>query len=326
MVANAAFLPLIIFGISSHARSGEMPVSPQPIGAERHVNSHELPFFRQRIDAEIATLKTETLEQSIRNVITNDQQYYGYSTGGKANPELNLERMLAARRAVKVIQGIEALEPGEREAACKRMFAQAFATHTNTFRVVLNMWEDPSAPPNKQSMLATQEGLCAAMFAAADLGLREVLSDEFAQLDWFQAEVLDKRTARNPSAYDGPMRELKAHVARFYSVPDNRFQLNVLRLAASRGAEDGDNLLSLVDGELETNRVHLSSSEISVTAWDAQTTWFEGIHPRSGGPMDTQKGVTRYVVFDWVLDADSGNPDLQQQLIQKLRQLILGKS
>lgn len=296
------------------------------VAASRHPRgrrSGEIPVFRQRINAELATLKAETLENSILNIITNDQQYHGYITEA-LGADINLEQMLAARRVVKVLEDVKALPPGKRRAACIDMFTQALGIHTNAYRVMMSNVEDPSSPQNKQSLLASQIGLCAAMFTAADLGLLDVLSNEFAQLDWFQNEVVEKRMVRNASAYDGVMGQLRAHVTRYYAVPDNRFQLNVLRLAASRHVKAEEEMLGLVDAELRTNRVQVRSMEIPVTAWDAHTTWFEQIGPVRS-PMDTREGVTHYVFLEWLHDSDSRNKDLQQQLIHRLRELIFGK-
>jgi hypothetical protein len=271
--------------------------------------------LRERIDTEVAALKGETLEQATWNVLTNSQQYYGYISP-ELNPRINVEQMLAARRAVKVIQSVEGLPAGQRENVCKSTFALAFNVHTNTISIAMQAREDPTAPRNHQSLLATQIGICTAMFITADLGLRDELSKQFQQLERYRDEVIKQRISARPDAHP----PLAAHVVLLYSMPDLRFQLCVLRLAAERGAH-GPIMLTLVDEEIRTNNVHATARDVPVVAWNAETTWFEEIKPGRplGTRMDGSKGVKRYRVFDLPRNADEEDV---RGLIRKLRQLV----
>lgn len=87
----------------------------------------EVPGHQPRIDAIIATLKKENLEESMDRLLSDDDQYYypGYYTG-VINDQIDLEIMLSDRRSIKVLQSIEKLPAKEREAKCKQLFSKAF--------------------------------------------------------------------------------------------------------------------------------------------------------------------------------------------------------
>jgi hypothetical protein len=300
-------------------KRGERPVATGPAASDAGGSSPrppsrrpENPVLRLESDTELAATKRERLEESIDQLIRDSQQYFWYldSHNGAQN---NLERMLAARRAVRVLQTIKKLPPEEREAKCYYMFARAFAVHTNTFRAIMLHDEDPSAPRNNQSMLATQESLAAAMFATAEFGRRDMLSQQFAQFDRFR-ENLELRWRTHPS----PQKE---HLLDYFR-PDNRFVVNVLRLAALADGGDGGKAAGMVDAECR--RAGMTTTQVPVVAWDARATWFE--QRRGLGDMDVSRGVTTYVFYDWNPE-DRLHPELRQdKVLETVRSLVLPPS
>ena len=294
-----------------------------PFGRQKDSQTRGIYAVAQHLsDAKITEMKKESLEQSISNLLTNEGQFY--RNGSTLVQEDCLERFLAARRAVKVIQSIESLPVAEREKYCTQMFARSFELHSNTVKAIQKQWQDSSAPTNRQSLLSTREATCIAMFVAADLGLRLVLADEFEQLDRFRDDIVAPYIANHPGS-NGSLERLQALTLIDLAVPDNRFQLNVLRLAALRGAMDGGRMRGLVDAALKTDQLRLTNSVLLITGWDAQTTSFEALN---GGLLNTSRGLTQYEVFDWIEVPDRKHDELQdqqRQIIQRVRQLVFSK-
>lgn len=265
------------------------------------------PVLRARINERIATLKKESLDQSFEQLINDDQQYFwpDYHVD-VLGAQLDLERMLSTRRSPKVLQSLAKLTPIEREAKCKQLFATAFQAHTNAEYAVLQRRKDPSSPAPKVHIEATRLALCAAMFATADFGQRDILSDQFAQLDRF-------RVGFSPLLGTSFM----DNVVRDWALPDNRFQVNVLRLLAERDPSDGGKLLRQVVEECA--KANMKEKSIPVVGWDAQTTWFE---KRFVGSMDTKKGVKTYVTVDWAIADLNHNKGGQEKALQKVRSIV----
>jgi hypothetical protein len=104
--------------------------------------------------------------------------------------------------------------------------------------------------------------------------------------------------------------------------PDNRFQVNVLRLVALRTGDS--NALKCVDEECA--RLQMKHETVPIVPWNAETTIFE-LLPDS--PLDKSKGVTEYMFLDWPdnMKSDSmfPNPD-QQAVVDKLKHIVFQKS
>jgi hypothetical protein len=271
-------------------------------------------FLYGKIDTTDATLRRESLDRSICRLTSDSQQYSGYmGSGGDAFSQDNLEEMLTSRRAVKVLQSMRALPPAKREAKCRQMFAQAFRVHTNTFRVVLENYKNPSLPKNTQSVLAMQLALCAALFAAAESGQRGLLAEEFAQLDRFRDEFELHLFSRSPPD-NRPLSLFLRHVQ-----PDHRFQVNILRLAAS-AATPSTNLVNEVDQACFA--MGMRTKKITIAGWDAQTGGMT-TRGRASVPADPSLAVTEYTFlakgsgrFNYSLEVGRG-------FVEKLRSLVL---
>ncbi|MCX6925894.1 MAG: hypothetical protein NT154_22210, partial [Verrucomicrobia bacterium] len=228
-----------------------------------------------------------------------------------------MEVIFASRRTLKVIQSLETLPAAEREATCAQIFAKAFQIHTNTYWVAMRSREDPSAPTNRQSMLSTLMAMCTAMFATAELGRSDMLLRQFAQLDEFQQQF-ERRLAAHGNSYPAGL----IGVLKDLLKPDNRLQLNVLRLAvASGGGGNRQQLLARFDAEC--GHMDLRTEELTITRWDARTTAFDNRWPHMNSPVDTRGGVTKCVFYAWINPEDvEAHPGLQEGQIRKLRQIV----
>jgi hypothetical protein len=248
-----------------------------------------------KIDTIDATLRWESLDQSIRRLTIDREQYSGYQGGSGINEQNNLERMLFSRRAVKVLQSIRALPAAEREAKCKQMFAQVFRVHTNAYRVILQQYENPSFPKKTRPTFATM-ALCAAMFAAAESGHGDLLADEFAQLDRFRDDLELRLFSRGLPDYIVQFGLLRV------AQPDIRFQVNVLRLAGA--VAPSANLINEVDQECLGRGMRMK--KITIVGWDGNI------------------GGMTY----WFYDNDDQLASLEvgRGIVRKLRLLLLGQT
>jgi len=211
---------------------------------------------------------------------------------GIMGAQTDLEWMLSNRRSVKVISQLSDLPQTDRANRCKDAFAAILRTHDEAARRALRHALDSSAPTNTQSMLATKLGLCALMFVAANEGMAEVLSNQFAQLDHHSAEI-ERLLTEGGSTYPPAL----ASVVRHYAMPDNRCQVNVLQMLHSGAGGDTERLRQM--GEL-CAKMKMTKQEIPIVPWDARITWFDTLHPRTrGSQMDTSKGVQTYTFYEW---------------------------
>lgn len=271
-----------------------------------------------RITTLIATLKNETLERSVSLATRDSQQYHipGFQTALMC-PQVNLEDMLSARRAVKILQTIERLPEIPREAGIRQAFATAFQVHTSAVYAVMRHSEDPSYEPNQQSLYSTRLGLCVAMFAAAEWGRKDLLSAQLEQLDRLRSEV-DTRVAGHKLVYSNGVGSFLQDVV----TPDDRFEVNVIRVLASHQHGSRD-LVQRIDEEC--GRVNMRRDpEIPVAAWDAWATWFErGLR----GQRSSKEVVKAFTFWNWDPDdliyAANFDDRRQKALVQRLRALAL---
>ena len=253
-----------------------------------------------RIEADRNWVATETLNESMLNLISNNQQY-SLSRGALGH----LGRLFISARALKVIQTVEDLRAPEQEPACRNLFVQAFSAHTNELSGELSsrqaaLW---------QSSISTGMSVCVAMFTAADLGLRGLLAEEFAQLDPIQ----DRVAASN-------MRRMEGNG---FAVPDEHFQLNVLRLVALRDPSFERRRLSLLESELATNAVQTISRTVKLTNWVA-VEQRSALFTRQAPPVLVSNQLAQTEVFkryDFLYWKDS-DPFTNQRQEPARRQLV----
>ena len=244
----------------------------------------------------VATLKGESLDQSIRLLVDETKQYFGpFARHIGVDLQEDLDQILSTRRFVKVLQEIKELPRSKGDAKCELLFTMAFQSHTNICRAMIKVSTDPSAPTNGQSIRGPKMGMAAAMFIAADTARFGVLERQFATLDHWRAEI-------EPSAKLQDRRFLTMYWPALMDInitPDRRLQVNVLRLAASRSG----NAKMLKEVDEACASIQMTSMTFPLVPWNAETTAFE-ILPDS--PLDTSKGVTEYKFYDWQ-DRMSGN-------------------
>ncbi len=273
-----------------------------------------VPAQRRRIDAIIAELQSETLDQSIRGLLEYRQYTYPNYHSPKKAAQVDLEVMFSNRRSVKVLQQLQALPPGARETRCREIFDTFLHVHNKTLEKIMNRIEDPGVPKSEYTMRETVTSLCLAMFATAVCASTDAVAEQFVRLDEVQ-EMVARRLAEKGDAY----MEIQKRIMRERCTPDRRCQWNVLRQAAARVSGKGERTLAKIDEMCQG----FSKNEIPVVAWDAHTTWFDVPRRMERIPIDTSKGVTSYVVLDWprniYLDSDQ-----QRELVQRIRGVVLG--
>jgi hypothetical protein len=124
---------------------------------EKWIN--EKPGHRARIDAMVANLKKENLDESMDHLISvsESQQYLypGYYSGVEG-AQVDLEMMLSTRRSIKVLQGIEKLSKTDREMKCVQLFSKALRIHTNVVYTIFKHEDDPSSPLEPQPLLTAR--------------------------------------------------------------------------------------------------------------------------------------------------------------------------
>jgi len=284
-----------------------------------HVHSRGVPYqedalHRARVDSLVDVLKREDLNESMVQLIavSNSSQYMypGYHTSRKY-AEVDLGTMLSSRRCVKVMQEIQKLSSAEQEGKIRKLFDMAFRSHTNGYDYLIKYKDNTNEPFVPQPLLSSTMALCTAMFEAADTGKLKLLSEEFLELDKCQAMFVVKFGALRRVNPDSLALLLEED-----TVPDNCFQVNVLRLAAMR-ASDHEALVAKC--EAACNEALIASSDIPVVAWEARTTSFERL---VGSPVDTRKGVTVYHFRTWTDEGVPGHRENQELLVHKLRSIV----
>jgi len=264
-----------------------------PAQSRREIQDQD-PVRREMVDKIITPLKRESLEKSIDNLIFGtDEQYQwpGFNSPDETSQH-NLEVMLSNRRAVKVLQGIEKMPAKERALECRVLFAKAFQAHTNIWMEGLRVLRG-STSTNSNSVLCTLSAVTLAMFVAADIGQRDLLADEFTQLDRFLDDYQEQFT--NLQYQNATKKKAVGFWFQDLGAPDNQCEINLLRLAGMHGSGEDGKLLNQI--EKECSRLEPQENEIQVVGWDARTTAFEA--DWASGPIDTSKGVMRYKFYAW---------------------------
>src|ERR1039458_295080 len=239
----------------------------------------------------VATLKVESLDQSIKLLIDDKEQYFfPFARSANISEDLqdDLERMLSARRFAKVLQEIKKLPKSKGDAECESLFFRGFQIHTNVCRAIIRTATDPSFT-NHESILGTRMGMAAAMFIAADTARLDVLQREFVTLDQWRTEI-EPLAKQQDRRFVGRVYvpALSDHVI----TPDLHLQVNVLRIAALRSG----NAKMLKDVDEACASIQMKSKTFPLVAWNAKTTAYE---LALDSPLDTSKGITEYTFYDW---------------------------
>jgi hypothetical protein len=267
-------------------------------------------------------MRAETVYESMRNLITIYPQFNSVAVW--PGPQTHLETMLRAARARKVIQTVESLPTQEQERTCRALFDLAITAHTNQIKLT---GQSRTKAPSWVSPQGALMSVCVAMFTTADLGLRGLLAEEFAQLDAV------------PDLVPSGLSSLVQRATSKLSVPDSRFQLNLLRLVALRDATPGSLLLAQLEEGLRTNALRATAGNtitniVRVQHW---AVWGASIERIRGQPPPALAGSTPdptdtaklYEFLDWpgpmheAADVHEMKKQARAQLILELRKLVL---
>lgn len=270
------------------------------------VSTGEDPEQRRATDALIKAIKRESVDKSYKILLTDGDEY----RLGWGPVQSMSEEILSSRRAVKVLQTVEKMPNAKRIEKCRELFQRAMQENKDVFDAGFRSKEEPgfSAP----FRLIPNRAIGLAMLATAETGRRDILAEQFRQLDEFRA-YLTARIAKHESLYGAREIDLVDDTC----VPDNRLLVNVLRLAALRDSTAG-NLVERVDAYLES--AGMIRTEILVTSWNARTTSFEVL---IGSPPDTSKGATHYQFYQWPWDEFRQNRSKELQVLAETKRLVL---
>lgn len=261
---------------------------------------NELPGQRIPIDSLVLTLKRETWDQSVEDLLTNGNQFLELGIGAEPlGSEAQLEQMLSARRAIKILNTIEALPANKRIQRCEELFDRVRRASEEMFNAAMLRRKQGTA--REYEPLVTGHAVGLALFATAETGRRDILAKQFARLE--------------------EIGEYGPHV-------EARFQINVLRLAVSRDPSAPENLLDRIDAYCRS--VSMITNEVTVVSWNARTTAFEEL---VGSAPDLSKGLKTYLFYDWSLQMtiDSGihyegGPDtrtLKREILRRVQEMAL---
>jgi len=222
MKAKAGILALAIGLIATQLS----PAGQPPSGSARYnaISDAE----RERINGEDAKLKMEDFGRSVDELLLGSDLQFGGILGQSADPQMDLENVLSARRAIKILDYIHGLPERDKAPACEALFDKAFQINTNLFSVWVSIQADPKIQ-TKSSVLSSRLTLLLAMFATAERGDRVLLAKQFAKLDRFADEANRIIAAQPPAAKT----TLSSYIP-FFFPQQNRSQLNLLQLAADR--------------------------------------------------------------------------------------------
>jgi hypothetical protein len=162
--------------------------------------AHEVPEQRARIDGLVTQLERESWDQSIENVLTNSDQFTGVNSA-RSGDQVELEQMLSARRAVKLLNTLEALPMNKRVEKCRELFDRVMRVYGLVYEDLAVSGSGPWEPPIQQrGRYHPTEALCLAMFATAETGRRDILAEQFQRLDDLRHRV-ERRMDDNQAAY-----------------------------------------------------------------------------------------------------------------------------
>ena len=274
----------MIFLRAKNTAKARKPRLAQPT----HTLSSHLGPGEERI---LATLSGESLEQSIRLLIDDREQYF-FPFAGRSSigPDVqqDLDQMLSTRRLWKALQEIKELPQSQGDAKCESLFMRGFQIHTNVCRAIIKMATHPDSFTNHESVLGPKMGMAAAMFMAADTARLHLVERQFAVLDHWRTEIEPLAEQPDRRFVRGYRPALDDHVV----TPDLRLQVNVLRLAALRSGNA--QMLNEVDEACAL--VQMKTNTFWIPPWNAEIRYFELPSERA---QNTYKDLTKYTFYDW---------------------------
>jgi hypothetical protein len=256
----------------------------------------------------VPALKKSALEHSMDDLINyGPESSFIYRNFGQDD----LETILSGRHSIEMLHSIERLSKKDRAAACRLLFDKAYKAHTNAFCGLLKHVADPSYAAVHPNVGATKMALSTALFATADLGRRDLLSGQFAQLDDFRCEFTARWTTLVSAHPQMGVFTLETYL------PDNRLQVNILRLAAARAAGSAG-LLQQFDAECRLAR--MKTNALPVADWDSREPPYERIIISGLFPS---RGWSNYMVYEWEAPDFGRDNEREDGVVSKLRSIVL---
>jgi len=255
----------------------------------------------QRLQAHLAELRGESLEESIRRL--GDGEGYGtYPPTDVKSPDNDLEILLANRRVLKVLDGLASLSRERLPASCQAMLRHAFERRRKTFETIIAYYERPGSEGNARSMQHDKWGLSSAlylgsMYCDAERVLGTV--DETLRLEMRIAERIRGGGQAFPPALL-PALETMGFIQK-------RTLLNVY--------------LNLLPSDEARRKRNLPSAEVVLPQWDQAErltgTWYAG----AGMALVETRGASRQNLYTWP-QRDKHDPARQAARLGAIRSLI----
>ena len=247
------------------------------------------PDHRRRIDAIVDGLRQESFDGMVQNL--NDDESYqfpGYHSPRKGVHDY-LDVLFSSRRTVKLWAALEAMPREEALAKSREIFSGALAEQQATVARVFKYYEEPNQPENTQSLLANAMALAAAIWFTGQFGGTAEVLAQIDQVDAFANRSIEHVAGRSEYSEAFPL-ALRRNIR-----PDTQFMLNAMVQAARHDSRVSKDELQVLEASLKA----LPAKQITLTAWDAQTTAYDFTHVVQGAPVDTSRGARTLTVYEW---------------------------
>jgi hypothetical protein len=309
VLSSIVVLLLVIFLFQLHLRRSRVSAiegNTLAPGDYTVINKDGSELHRDRINQLLATLKGESLQQSVAN-LTNDSQQYSYPgfKSSRKGEQDDVEVLLSARRVTKVLQTIARLGKEDAASQSRALFEQSFGRHQEIIDKVLASYETPGAPKNTESMLAATYAMSACMLGTALRGDTHELSRQLEQIDTFLKRT-QERINKGNTLFPNNFWQLTRH----FMEPDKRSVLNILIYSIISNEQ-----MSGERSKVETVLKDFPRKEVPIVAWDAKTGYYDYVHVIEGIPIDRDKIDTTLVIYDWP-DNMRADTDRQSEIVE----------
>lgn len=284
VIANLTWLLCIVQNRQKAVPAGQVELSTDELAAD-------VPVQRGRIDTYIATIRDETLEQSIARMSLHEPLLV--RSGLDAEQMLPwphaTERCLANRRLARVQEALADLPEEERARRAAGLFDNAFTEFTSVVDKGLARWEQGNPPTDTTELLGpgrSLDGYFWALSGAQLLGAQfcppgKVL-EQYERIEQYERATA-ARVQRTPEVLGPPFQEVA------YLLGPDLFQLNLARLVFHRLGK-----LTTLDALMPVSMV---PEESRFYAWDAPTNEQDFTHQRRGVPKDERRVLRTFSFY-----------------------------
>lgn len=299
-------LSVSLVGLRMRAsRSGEPPAR-QAVEATSE-NYRGNPEHLKRIETIIQTLRDESIDASENAIDDKELFFYPDFHPLAANAQVQLHKILANRRVIKLHDEYSALDAEARRKRCQKLFTAGIDRHKSIYECLCKSYVVQGSPKNTRSLLASQLALGAAIFLDSQLADVELLLAHLDECDKLRLKVLRVR-----EDYPGLPEAIP-----FFTERHTTFDATMLTtLLVSAGEKAFQNDQRVIDAMRHTLR-GVAASEIKIVPWDARLTSFDFPHVSEGVRLDNK--FSKLKVFN--VDKKLGLPE-QLQLIQDVKTIL----